>query len=176
MPDGRSIRSPWFAMMMTVPLRETSLPNVTSPDTVKWSNSKISGTVANLVRNWWTCEKQEFSLKIHFIFNSQGWCNNNRRKLIFFYYSIKLTLEKWLSPNLINGVVGNIRLALITKEPLLNVYKLLITKNRSEVFFTGKNLLRGTRIPKKSMQMFTCEFEDFSKHPVAILDSPFSIL
>lgn len=58
-----------------------------------------------------------------------------------------ITFAKWLSPNFIRGVVGNIRWGLITNEPLRRVYKLLITSIKSEVFFTGKNLLRGTFIP-----------------------------
>lgn len=57
MPDGRSIRSPWFAIIITVPLRVTPFPKVTSPDTVKWSNSKRSGIAGNLVRNSLTYKK-----------------------------------------------------------------------------------------------------------------------
>jgi hypothetical protein len=60
---------------------------------------------------------------------------------------IKLTFEKWLSPNLTRGVVGNIRWGLITSDPFLRLYKLLITSSRSDVFLTGRNRLRGTLIP-----------------------------
>lgn len=84
-PAGMSIRSPWLAMMMTVPcqgrgiirlyntlwkllfaesfffhlflaltFRETCFPKVTSPDTVKWSSSSMSGMLSNRVRYSWT--------------------------------------------------------------------------------------------------------------------------
>lgn len=61
MPDGRSIRSPWFAIIITVPLRVTPFPKVTSPDTVKWSNSKRSGMAGNLVRNSLTYKKNHIN-------------------------------------------------------------------------------------------------------------------
>lgn len=51
MPAGRSMRSPWFAIIITVPFRVTPFPKVTSPDTVRWSNSNKSGIAGNLVRN-----------------------------------------------------------------------------------------------------------------------------
>lgn len=35
----------------------TSLPNVTSPDTVKWSSSRTSGMLANLDKKSFTCRK-----------------------------------------------------------------------------------------------------------------------
>ncbi len=84
-PAGISIRSPWLAIMMTVPcqnsgiiktvqqpaktsvcriiifhiflaltFRETCFPKVTSPDTVKWSSSSMSGMLSNRVRYSWT--------------------------------------------------------------------------------------------------------------------------
>lgn len=71
--------------------------------------------------------------------------------LVTFTINLKayeLTFEKWLSPSLTKGVVGNIRCGDMVKAPLRNVYKLLITSIKSDVFFTGKNLLRGTWIPK----------------------------
>lgn len=60
---------------------------------------------------------------------------------------IELTFEKWLSPNLTRGVVGNILWGLITSDPFLRLYKLLITSSRSDVFLTGRNRLRGTLMP-----------------------------
>ena len=72
-----------------------------------------------------------------------------------------LTFEKLKSPNLISGGVGNIRFEFIINDPLCKWYKLLITRNKSDVFFTGKNRLRGTLIPMQ-----------FSKHlipaPIAV--------
>merc|ERR1711941_244535 len=41
-------------MIMTVPFSETPLPKVTLPETVKWSNSSISGMEANLLRKSFT--------------------------------------------------------------------------------------------------------------------------
>lgn len=35
--------------------RETFFPKVTSPDTVRWSSSNMSGMLSNLHRNSWTC-------------------------------------------------------------------------------------------------------------------------
>lgn len=57
------------------------------------------------------------------------------------------TLEKWLSPSLTRGVVGNMRWGLMTKEPWSRLYRLLITSIKSDVFFTGRNRLLGTFIP-----------------------------
>ena len=46
-PLGMSIFSPWFAMIITVPLSDTPFPKDTSPDTVRWSNCTTSGIVSN---------------------------------------------------------------------------------------------------------------------------------
>lgn len=105
-------------------LNDTFRPKVTSPETVKWSSSKMSGISINLDKN-------------------------------------SLTLAKWLSPNLTSGVVGNIRCGDIVSDPFLRLYKLLITKKRSEVFFTGKNRLLGTFIP-------TPFSNDFMAAPTAV--------
>jgi hypothetical protein len=42
------------------------------------------------------------------------------------------------------------RRGLISRLPFFNPYKLLMTSIKSDVFFTGKNLLRGTLIPVES--------------------------
>ena len=46
-PLGMSILSPWLAMIITLPLRDTPFPKDTSPDTVRWSNCIMSGIVSN---------------------------------------------------------------------------------------------------------------------------------
>lgn len=58
-----------------------------------------------------------------------------------------LTLEKWLSPSLMRGTVGKALLGLMTRVPNFMWYRLLITSSRSDVFFTGRNRLRGTLMP-----------------------------
>ena len=70
-----------------------------------------------------------------------------------FSFRLAPTLVKW-SPSLITGVVGKARWGLINRKAFFNTYKLLITKNRSCVFFTGKNLLLGTFIPKAPLKHF----------------------
>lgn len=50
-PLGTSIRSPSFAMMITVPFNVTSRPNQTFPLTVRWSSSRISGIPWKRLRN-----------------------------------------------------------------------------------------------------------------------------
>ena len=69
---------------------------------------------------------------------------------------LKFTFLKLSSPSLIRGVVWNILSGDIVREPLVRVYKLLMIRKRSEVFFTGKNLDLGTFIPRT-----------FSKHFIA---------
>jgi hypothetical protein len=68
----------------------------------------------------------------------------------------ELTFEKKLSPSFTRGVVGNIRCGLITSEPFLRLYKLLITSSRSDVFLTGRNRLRGTLMPAIPMLGSQC--------------------
>jgi len=48
---------------------------------------------------------------------------------------------------LLSGTEGKDRLGFMMREPALRLYRLLITTRRSEVVFTGKNLLLGTLIP-----------------------------
>lgn len=57
-----------------------------------------------------------------------------------------LTLENWF-PSFTKGTLGNDLFGDISRAPVLMAYRLLITINRSEVVFTGRNLLRGTLIP-----------------------------
>merc|ERR1740124_922233 len=109
-PAGMSILSPWLAMMITVPLKLTPFPKVTSPDTVRWSSSSRSGMEPNLDR------KSDVILK-------------------------------YLLPSLTRGVDGNILFGDIISAPWFRVYRLDITSNKSLVFFTGRNLDRGTFKP-----------------------------
>lgn len=102
---------------LTLTLNETPRPKVTSPDTVKWSSSMISGILAKRPRN-------------------------------------SFTLAKWFSPNFTKGVVGNIRCGDITKLPFFRLYKLDMTKSKSDVFFTGKKRERGTLIPRAPLKHF----------------------
>lgn len=96
--------------LKSLTFKDTPRPNVTSPDTVRWSSSIRSGIVANLLRN-------------------------------------SFTLAKWLSPSFTRGVEGNIRCGDMTREPWDRLYRLDMTRSRSEVFLTGKNRLRGTFTP-----------------------------
>lgn len=127
-------------MLCYLTLSETPLPNVTSPDTVKWSNSMISGILANL----------QMRIEIKMMSLSQTpdhIVNTNLDKNSF-------TLLKWLSPNLINGVVGNILCGDITSEPPRRLYKLDMTSSKSDVFLTGKKRDRGTLIPMAPSKHF----------------------
>jgi hypothetical protein len=49
-----------------VPLSETPLPNVTLPETVKWSSSKMSGTEANLFKKSRTYSSEQWLVKKNF--------------------------------------------------------------------------------------------------------------
>lgn len=156
---------------------ETPRPNVTSPDTVKWSNSIRSGMLANRDRNSFTCimtseNTHQLSATWMYTLRNQMICKKSTLDLISSASPldcqeyiinccfdmrcisslpevtwIELTFEKWLSPNLTRGVVGNILWGLITSDPFLRLYKLLITSSRSDVFLTGRNRLRGTLMP-----------------------------
>ena len=140
-PSGMSIRSPWLAIIITVPFNDTRLPNVTSPDTVKWSSSRISGIVANRPKNSCTCTNKKLN---SYHLRMEG---PIRRVSCCCFIVINITFLKWLSPSLISGVVWNIRSGDMTRTPFLRVYKLLIINKRSWQVLTGKNLDRGTFTP-----------------------------
>lgn len=55
---------------MCFTFRETFFPKVTSPDTVRWSSSNMSGMFSNLARNSWTCRTENIIRhfkKMHFV-------------------------------------------------------------------------------------------------------------
>ena len=52
-------------------------------------------------------------------------------------------------PSLLRGTDGKDRFGFIIKKPACRLYKLLMMISKSDVVFTGKNLLLGTLIPTK---------------------------
>lgn len=51
-------------------------------------------------------------------------------------------------PSLTCGVVGNSLLGLMVSEPASRLYRLDMTRRRSDVVLTGRKRLRGTFIPR----------------------------
>ena len=66
-------------------------------------------------------------------------------------------------PSFTSGTLGNERLALISNDPAFRVYKSLIIINKSDVVFTGRNLLLGTLIPKKGKKEILSRHDQVSK-------------
>jgi len=127
-----------FLLILTcfyVTRKITPLPNQTSPDTVKWSNSKQSGILPKRLRHSFTLIWAEM------LISSEKIKNPNK-------YS---TLAK-PPPNFTNGTDGNDRKGFISSRPFFCVNKLLMIRTKSLVVFTGKNLLLGTFIPRAPLK------------------------
>ena len=124
-------------------LRITPLPNHTSPDTVKWSNSMQFGMLPNRFRHSCT-----FKIGQHHIFK-----HSPERKSVFsmLYNYRYITLVKPL-PNLIRGTDGNDLAVFISSRPFFCVNKLLMMSTKSLVVFTGKKRLRGTFMPRAPLK------------------------
>lgn len=56
----------------TFTLSETFFPKVTSPDTVRWSSSSMSGILSNRVRYSWTWTKMDVKRNAPFTSNNDG--------------------------------------------------------------------------------------------------------
>lgn len=108
---------PEFATMITVPLRVTSDPNDTSPDTVRWSSSRMFGVVVKRDR------KPVTSLNLS---------------------PLQIKRSDRMLTSLISGTVPNVLARFITSSPCSSLYRSLITRNKSQVPLTGKNLDLGT--------------------------------
>lgn len=118
-------------------LSETFFPRVTSPDTVRWSSSNMSGMLSKRVRYSWTCSTGRKSVCCNFSIHLQGDTSS---------WLGQPTLVKEL-PSLTCGVVGNSLRGLIVSDPASRLYRLDMTSSRSEVVLTGKKRLRGTLMP-----------------------------
>lgn len=131
-------------MVKKLTFNDTSFPNMTSPETVRWSNSNRSGMFANLIKNSLTCDagdkKTGCKMSVEMYRASQ------------FHYSLGRLHKGFLTflkevPSLTRGTDGKHLLGFISSAPVFKLYKLLITTSRSDDVFTGKNLLLGTLTP-----------------------------
>lgn len=181
-PAGISIRSPWFAMMITVPclhMKQHEEERKINEDKIRLDFLLIffSLFLVHLHDNYpqWNasteCYIARHSQMIQFD-DVRNICEsvivkmnrlvdpgsknniNDERNARTYLDKNCLTLLKWLSPSLTNGVVGNIRCGDITNEPPLRLYKFDMTNNKSEVFLTGKNRDRGTFTPMAPSKHF----------------------
>ena len=153
------MRSPWFAMMITVPCYKTQ-PLLHDPTQPIESNRVVfAPSVRHSFQTWHHpilsndpvrgCQVcSQIVAKSFWPKKTTTWvhqCGLNDSEVTDYWRTFLNSV-----PSLQRGTEGKERSGFMTSDPFRRLYKLLIMMRRSEVVFTGRKRARGTLTPAKT--------------------------